>query len=232
MLIDYIIMPPDAVVPGEIPTITREGDTFFGNLESVTIRGKPMLLWGKCTGIYDAKGSIIASIQSILVSDQPSVKTIIGIYEEEQYIGGISSITVKLPGAGVAGAIAGAIGSTTGGYGVYATDQRVFIIHNKDLDATNPNGVQFGAFILDELFGTTVDTQPRSIEQLTKERVYEIWRKDIVTIEMKKPLLFAGHITIRTRGGDMVRLYIDHKKAFIHLDQILKMFYPEILRIE
>lgn len=232
MLIDYIIMPPDAVIPGEIPTITREGDTFFGNLESVTIRGKPMLFWGKCTGIYDAKGTIIASIQSILVSEQPSAKTIIGIYEEEQYIGGISSITVKLPGSGVAGAIAGAIGSTTGGYGVYATDQRLFIIHNKNLDATYPHGVQFGAFILDELFGNTVDTSQRSIEQLEKDRVYEIWRKDIITIEMKKPLLFAGHITIRTRLGDSVRLYIDHKKAFIHLDQILKMFYPEILRIE
>jgi len=232
MLIDYLVMPPDASIPGELPTITREGDTFFGSLESVTIQDKPMLIWGKCTGIYDAKGVIIASIQSILVSEQPSVNSIIGIYEEEQYIGGISSITVKLPEPGMAGAIAGAIGSTTGGYGVYATDQRLFIIHNKDLDATNPNGVQFGAFILDELFGTTVDTSPRSIEDLAKEKVCELWRKDIVTIEMKKPLLFAGHVTFRTRSGESVRIYIDHKKAFLHLDQLLKMFYPEILRIE
>lgn len=191
-----------------------------------------MLIWGKCTGIYDAKGIIIASIQSILVSEQPSVNSIIGIYEEEQYIGGISSITVKLPEPGMAGVIAGAIGSTTGGYGVYATDQRLFVIHNKDLDATNPHGVQFGAFILDELFGTTVDTSPRSIEDLAKEKVCELWRKDIITIEMKKPLLFAGHVTFRTRSGESIRIYIDHKKAFLHLDQLLKMFYPEILRIE
>lgn len=232
MLIDYIIMPPDSVIPGEIPSITREGDTFFGNLESVTIHGKPMLMWGKCTGIYDAKGAIIASIQSILVSEQPSMKTVIGIYEEEQYIGGLSSITVKLPGDGVTGAIAGAIGSSTGGYGVYATDQRLFIIHNKNLDATNPHGVQFGTFILDELFGTTVDMTPWSIPELEKEKVYEILRKDIVTIEMKKPLLFAGHITFRTRKGENIRIFIDHKKAFIHLDQLIRMFYPEILRIE
>lgn len=232
MLIDYIVMPPDAIIPGELPSVTREGDTFFGTLESVTIRQKPMLLLGKCTGIYDSKGAIIASIQSILASEQPSMKTVIGIYEEEQYIGGISSITVKLPGAGVAGTIAGAIGSTTGGYGVYATDQRLFIIHNKDLDATSPHGIQFGAFILDELFGTTVDTRSRSIEDLKQEKVYEIWRKDIVTIEMKRPLLFAGHITFRTRSGESYRLYIDHKKAFIHLEQLLKLFYPEILRIE
>jgi PAS domain S-box-containing protein len=232
MLIDYLVMPPDAKIPGNLPTITREGDTFFGSLESVTIRGKPMLLLGKCTGIYDSRGSIIASIQSILVSEQPSLNSIIGIYEEEQYIGGLSSITVKLPGSGVTGAIAGAIGSTTGGYGVYATDQRLFIIHNKKLDATNPNGVQFGAFILDELFGTTVDTTPRSIEELAKEPVYELARKDIITIEMKKPLLFAGYINFRTRSGESIRIYIDHKKAFMHLDQLLRMFYPEILRIE
>jgi PAS domain S-box-containing protein len=232
MLIDYIIMPPDTMVPGEVPSITREGDTYIGSLESVTIREKPMLLWGKGTGIYDPKGAIIGSIQSILVSEQPSMKAIMGIYEEETYIGGISSITVKVPGDGVAGAIAGAIGSSTGGYGVYATDQRIFIIHNRELDAEHPHGLQFGAFIMDELFGTTVDTSPRSIPELEKEKVIEIWRKDIVTIEMKKPLLFAGYISFRIRSGESFRVYIDHKMAFIHLDQLLRLFFPEILRIE
>ncbi len=232
MLIDYIIMPPDSPIPQELPAITREGDTFIGSLENVTIHDKPTLMWGKCTGIYDTKGVVIGSVQSILVSEQPSVKTIMGIYEEEAYIGGISSITVKIPGKGVAGAIAGAIGSTTGGFGMYATDQRIFIIHNKDLDATRSDGVQFSAFVMDELFGTTVDTSPRSIEELTKEKVFEIWRKDIVTIEMKKPLLFAGYISFRTRSGEAFRIYIDHKKAFIHVDQLLRMFYPEILRVE
>jgi PAS domain S-box-containing protein len=232
MLIDYIIMPPDTTSPGELPAITREGDTFIGSLESVTIRDKSMLLLGKGTGIYDPKGAIIGSIQSILVSEQPSMKAIMGIYEEETYIGGISSITVKVPGDGVAGAIAGAIGSSTGGYGVYATDQRLFIIHNHELDAEHPHGVQFGAFIMDELFGTTVDTRPRSIPELEKDKVFEIWRKDIVTIEMKKPLLFAGHISFKTRSRESFRVYIDHKMAFIHLDQLLRLFFPEILRIE
>ncbi|MGB7787484.1 PAS domain S-box protein [Methanoregula sp.] len=232
MLIDYIIMPPDTPIAGDVPAITREGDTYIGSLESVTIHGKSMLLWGKGTGIYDPKGAIIGSIQSILVSEQPSMKAIMGIYEEETYIGGISSITVKVPGEGVAGAIAGAIGSSTGGYGVYATDQRLFIIHNPKLNAEHPDGVQFGAFIRDELFGTTVDTRSRSIQELEKEKVIEIWRKDIVTIEMKKPLLFAGYISFKTRSGESFRVYIDHKMAFIHLDQLLRLFFPEILRIE
>jgi PAS domain S-box-containing protein len=232
MLIDYIIMPPDTQLHGELPAITREGDTFFGTLESVTIRGKPMLIWGKGTGVYDAKGAAIAAIQSILYSEQPSISTIIKKFEEEQYLGGLSSITVKVPGEGVVGAIAGALGSTTGGYGIYATDQRIFVIHNPELDATQTKQMQFGEFLMEELFGTTVDTNPRSIEELSSLKVFEVARKDIITIEMKKPLLFAGYITFKTRSGEAFRVYTDHKKAYIHLEQLLKLYYPEILRIE
>jgi PAS domain S-box-containing protein len=232
MLIDYIIMPPDTQIHGDLPAITREEDTFIGNLESVTIRGKSMLIWGKGTGIYDSKGVPIAAIQSILYSEQPNINTIINRFEEEQYLGGLSSITVKVPGEGVMGAIAGALGSTTGGYGIYATDQRIFVIHNPELDAIQTKEMQFGEFIVDELFGTTVDTHPRSIDELSNLKVFEVARKDITTIEMKKPLLFAGHITFRMRNNEIFRVYTDHKKAYIHLEQLLKLFYPEILRLE
>lgn len=232
MLIDYIVMPPDTPVSGEIPAITRDGDTFIGDLESVTIGEKPMIMWGKGTGIYDHQGLIIAAIQSILVSDPPTIKTILGLFEREKYIGGISSITVKLARGGMGGSIAGAIGSTTGGYGVYATDQRLFIIHNPELDATRSDGVSFGSFIIDELFGTTVDKRPRMIEELEARKVIEIWRRDITSIEMKKPMLLAGYIIFKTRTGEAFRIYIDHNKAFTHIDQLLSLFYPEILRLE
>ncbi|MDP3564764.1 MAG: hypothetical protein Q8R70_09775, partial [Methanoregula sp.] len=232
MLIDYIVMPPDALVSGEIPSITRDGDTYIGDLENVTIHGKPIVMWGKGTGIYDAQGFTIAAIQSILVSEPPTIKTILGVFEQEKYIGGISSIIVKLGGAGMSGTIAGAIGSSTGGYGVYATDQRLFVIHNPELDATRSDGISFGSFIIDELFGTTVDIRPRRIEELEHHKVIEIWRRDITSIEMKKPMLLAGHIIFKTRTGEAFRIYIDHKKAFTHIDQLLMLFYPEILRIE
>ena len=232
MLIDFIIMPPDTPVQGDLPAITREGDTFIGTLESVTIRGKSMLIWGKGTGIYDSTGAVIAAIQSILYSEQPNINTIINRFEEEQYLGGLSSITVKVPGEGVIGAIAGALGSTTGGYGIYATDERIFVIHNPELDASQTKEMQFGEFIIDELFGTTVDTNARSIEELTAMKIFEVARKDIITIEMKKPLLFAGYITFNIKSGEAFRVYTDHKKAFIHLEHLLKLYYPEILRIE
>ena len=174
----------------------------------------------------------MAAIQSILYSEQPSINTIINRFEEEQYLGGLSSITVKVPGDGVVGAIAGAIGSTTGGYGIYATDQRIFVIHNPELDASQTKQMQFGEFIMDELFGTTVDTNARSIEELLGMKIFEVARKDIITIEMKKPLLFAGYITFKVRNGEAFRVYTDHKKAYIHLEQLLKLYYPEILWIE
>ena len=49
---------------------------------------------------------------------------------------------------------------------------------------------------------------------------------------MKRPLLLAGYIIFKTRNGEAFRIYIDHKKAFIHIDQLLRLFYPDILRIE
>jgi len=232
MLIDYIVMPPDTSISGEIPAITRDGDTFIGDLESVTIGEKPMIMWGKGTGIYDSKGMTIAAVQSILVSEPPSIKTILGIFDQEKYIGGISSVTVKLGGTGIGGSVAGALGSTTGGYGIYATDQRLFVIHNPELDASRSDGISFSTFIIDELFGTTVDTRPRMIDELEERKVIEIWRRDITSIEMKKPLLLAGYISFSLRTGESFRIYIDHKKAFTHIDQLLRLFYPEINRIE
>ncbi|MEI7856862.1 MAG: PAS domain-containing protein [Methanomicrobiales archaeon] len=230
MLIDYIVMPPDALVTGEIPPVYWDGDTFIGDLENVTINNKPMVILGKGTGIYDAQGVTIAAIQSILVNEPPEVETIPGTQNSERYIGGISSITVKLGGEGMSGSIAGALGSATGGYGVYATDQRLFVVHNPELDATRSDGISFGTFIIDELFGTTVDTHPRHIEELESHKVIEISRQEIRSIEMKKPLLLAGYIIFRTITGEAFRIYIDHKKAFIHIDQLLGLFYPEIIR--
>ncbi len=232
MLIDYIVMPPDAQISDEIPAITRDGDTFIGDLENVTIREKPMVIWGKGTGIYDAQGSTVAAIQSILVNEPPTVKTLLGISDQEKYIGGISSIIVKLGSGGMSGSIAGALGSTTGGYGVYPTDRRLFVVHNPELDATRSDGISFGVFIIDELFGTTVDTRPRRIEDIESRKVIEIGRREITSIEMKRPLLLAGYIIFKTRNGEAFRIYIDHKKAFIHIDQLLRLFYPDILRIE
>jgi len=232
MLIDFICDQKGEEGLRKTLGITRDGDVFSSDLETVLMRGKTTNLWSKGAGIYDTEGSMVAAVQSILVSTEQLPAHGMTVPEEEVYIGGISSIILKVTGGGMGGAIAGAIGSAVGGYGVYATNRRLFVIHNPYLDPTRNDSIQFGTFILSELFGTDVDTRPRSLDELERHRVFEVWRKDITRIELKKPRILAGSLIISTVSGETFRVYIDHTKAFTHLDQLLRLFYPEVLRVE
>jgi CheY-like chemotaxis protein len=225
MLIDQIIAPPGTTVPG-LPAIKKVGDTFIGDVEHVKIKGRQMLLWGKGSPVYDAKGTLIAAIEAITVGEpQPGT-------EAEEYLGGISSITLKISGEGVSGAIAGAIGSSAGGFGVYATNRRMFVIRNPDLNPESGTGVQFGAFMMDELFGTTVDTRQRSIKDLELHRIFEAEKDAIDRIELKKPVLLSGYLTITMKDKSSFRIYIDHKKSYTHIEQLMKSFSPQNLKLE
>lgn len=223
MLIDYIISP--ASHPGT--GITKVGDTYIGDVEHIRIKGKPMLLWGKGSPVYGPKGSLIAAIEAITVGEPQK-----GAAGTEDYLGGISSITLKVSGEGLGGAIAGAIGSSSGGYGIYATSRRLFVIRNPDLSAESPQGVQFGTFMMDELFGTAVDTRQKNLDELEKLEIYSAEREDITRLELKKPVLLSGYLNITTRTGSQFRVYMDHKKAYSHIEQLMKSFAPEVLKIE
>lgn len=223
MLIDHIIRP----VAGAGTGIKKVGDTYIGDVEHIHIRGKPMLLWGKGSPVYNAKGALIAAIEAITVGEPQ--KTAAGL---EEYLGGISSITLKVSGEGLGGAIAGAIGSSTGGYGIYATSRRLFVIRTPDPGAGGEQGVQFGTLMMDELFGTTVDTRQRSIKELEEREIFMAEKEDIVKIELKKPVLLSGYLTISTVDRGSFRVYIDHKKSFAHIEQLMKSFSPENLKIE
>ena len=228
MLIDQIFLPPGSPAIASLPPIKKVGDTFIGEMEHVKIRGKPMLLWGKGSPVYDGKGTLIAAIEVITVGEPQAEET----GSAEKYLGGISSITLKVSGEGVGGAIAGAIGSSTGGYGVYATDQRVFVIRNPDLNAENSDGVQFSTFIMDELFGMSVDTKQKSIRELEKLKVFEASKKDIIKIGLKKPVLLSGSLTFTVDKAGSFRVYIDHKKSFTHIEQLMQTFCPEKILME
>jgi CheY-like chemotaxis protein len=232
MLIDYIVKTPHDLKLRKALGITHDGDVFKSDPDTVRLQGRTVHLWGKGAGIYDAEGSLIAAVQSFLVSTEPPAKRGRGQPEEETYIGGISSIILKVTDSGMGGAIAGAIGSAVGGYGVYVTDRRLFVIHNPFLDARRNDSINFGEFILGELFGTNVDTRPREMDELERHKVFEVWKKDITRMELKKPKLLAGSLNITTASGGKFRVYIDHAKAFNHLEQVLKVSYPDILEVE
>jgi len=232
MLIDYIVRSPHDLKLKKSLGITLDGDVFISAPETVRLQGKTVHLWSKGAGIYDADGSMIAAVQSIVVStDQPAKKGRSPVMEEV-YIGGISSIILKVTDPGMGGIIAGAIGSAVGGYGVYVTNQRLFVIHNPFLDARRNDSISFGEFILGELFGTNVDTRPRAMEELEQHKVFEVRRKEISRMELQRPNLLAGSLNITTDAGGKFRVYIDHAKAFNHLEQVLKLSYPEILEVD
>ncbi|RPI36083.1 MAG: response regulator, partial [Methanoregulaceae archaeon] len=198
MLIDYIAKTPHDLKLRKALGITHDGDVFLSEPQKVRLRGKTVQLWSKGAGIYDAEGSLIAAVQSILVRTEQPARKGRGQSNQETYIGGISSIILKVTDSGMGGAIAGAIGSAVGGYGVYVTDRRLFVIHNPDLDARRNDSITFGTFILGELFGTNVDTRPREIEELERHKVFEVWKKDITRMDLKRPKLLAGSLTIIT----------------------------------
>ncbi len=229
MLVDYIIKPENRIDPNLPGIIQQNGDTFLSKAETINLRGKPKLIGCRATAVRDSRGTVIAAVQSILVSEHHLAGTFGNLYEEEQYLGGVSSVILKVTGKGLAGAISGALGTAPGGYGVYATDQRLFVAHNPELYPTGNEG-EPGKSIVEELFGTDVDLGTRSIQELERMKIFEVWRQDIVSIEMKKPHLLAGFAIFQTRNGESFRIYIGHRKAFAHLEQLLMLSYPEILK--
>ncbi|HVP96280.1 response regulator [Methanoregula sp.] len=231
MLIDNVIRAPGSRTDRIIPPAQKVGDTYIGEKEHVAIRGRPMILQAKCSPLQDATGQVIAAIEAITVSEEEAQAP--GGARTEEYLGGISSLTLKTATEGVSGAIAGAIGSAMGGFGIYATSRRLFIIRNPDLDVSGPQGgVQFGTFIMDELFGTSSDTSQKTLGELESLRVFEADREDLAKIVLKKPVLLSGYLDIRKTDGTSFRMYIDHKKAYTYIENLLKMFAPDILSFE
>jgi PAS domain S-box-containing protein len=234
MLVDYVVISSDKRQSGKFPGIKRVGNTFIGEMEKVRIRNKPMCLWGKGTAVYDGKGALISAIETITVVEQQQETLKPGEPEKEIYIGGISSPTLKVAGGSASGAIAGLIPSPPRGYGIYATNKRLFVIQNPDFDLSKPKGMQYGPYVLDDLFGTrtTIDNRPKTIDTIEKLLVYEIEKQDLVTIELMNPVLLPGFLTLYNKTGESFRMFIDHKTAFLQIEHLIKSFYPEILRLE
>jgi len=222
MLIDHIIRPSKTSGAG----IKKIGDAYIGDMEHVVIKGKPLLLWGKGSPVFDANGTLIAAIEAVTIGEPPHSGP-----GKEEYLGGISSLSLKISGEGLGGAIAGAIGSSSGGYGVYVTDKRLIVIRDPDLDVETGQGVQFRTFMVEELFGSTVDIRQKSIADLEKLKIFEAEKHQITKIDLKKPVLLSGHLHIAIENGGSFRIYIDHKKTYGHIEQLMQSFLPEKLQI-
>ena len=146
----------------------------------------------------------------------------------EIYIGGISSPSLKRGSSKGGLDIAGSIGANLGGYGVYVTDRRLFIIKNQEHVYGHPMGPKFSGFIKEELFGGTVDSRAKAIDKL---ETIEIPKDEILMIELKKPMMLSGFIAFTTLNRENPRLFIDHKRVYDSLRVLMLKFYPERTRI-
>ena len=234
MLVDYVVISTDKRLSGKFPGIKRIGNTFIGEMEKVKIRDKPMFLWGRGTGVYDGKGGFMAAIETIEVVDQQYSTQHEEDSEKEIYLGGLSSPSIKVAGGSASEAITGLVPSPSRGYGIYATNKRLFIIQNPDGNSSNPTGMPYIPHVLDDLFGSrsSIDNRHKTIETIEKLLVYEIEKQDLITIELMHPVLLPGFLTLYNKTGESFRIFIDHKTAFLQLEQLIKSFHPEILRME
>jgi PAS domain S-box-containing protein len=234
MLVDYIVMSDHKNNSVKLSGIKQTGNSFIGEMETVKIRGKPMYLWGKGTALHDENGTLIAAIETITVVEKQESTICPGDSEKETYIGGLSSPTLKVTGESLRGVSAGGSSSSGRGYGIYATNRRLFVIQNPDFDLSKPKGLRYEPFGLDDLFGTkaTIDDRPRTIDSIEKLMIYEISKGDLKTIELMNPRLLPGFLTLYNKTGESFRMFIDHKTAFTQIEHLIKSFYPEILQLE
>ncbi len=150
----------------------------------------------------------------------------------ETYIGGLSSPSIKLSFSdGRSKDLAGAVGTNVGGYGIYATDRRIFILKNQKHVFGYPEGPAIGGFVYAELFGRTMDHSKRTIGDLEVYKEIEIEKKDLQQIFMKKPVLLAGYISFITSDGEITRLNIDHKNVYEPVRLLMLKFCPEKIQI-
>ena len=226
MLIDHMTRPDESDPDNSIPSGKKVGDTYIGEKEHVVIRGRPMILQGKCSPVQDAAGRRIAAIEAITVSEERDEKK---SEKAEEYLGGISSPTLRTADSDAGGGI----GSTAGGCGIYATSRRLFIIRNPDHGVSAPQaGARLGAFLGEGLFGMSSDTRQKSIGELEGLSVFSSEKGKIARAVLKKPVLLSGYLDLKKTDGTGLRVYIHHKKAYIYIENLLRMFCPEILSFE
>ena len=225
MLVDYIIR-PHLPRTDDTPPIVRNGDVYLMGTEQVILKNKPVLLTGKGTGITDANGVVIAAIQSVVISDPVTGAIPEGLFEEEQYIGGISSGVAVMS---VGSTVPGAIRSESWKYGLYATDQRLFVVENLE-KAKGSVPLPAMPFIVQKIFGSKADDRPRSLQELIRHKVFEIPRREIDSVRISPEGISVGCIVIAMKNGESFQLLIARKQALSHMDWIFRNFYPEVPR--
>jgi hypothetical protein len=149
--------------------------------------------------------------------------------EEEQYIGGFTSAHLKK--------------GLMSGYGIYATTRRI-------IGTKKRGGVLKGHFVAGLLGGKagtvkgtilrsafaqvfTKDENAKQIQDLEKNKDFDIYKENITQIEVKKPgAMHSGHVKIKPKQGKDIELSMRGREEFEHTVELMRAFFPEVLKVE
>ncbi|MEI8330750.1 MAG: hypothetical protein WCF90_03735 [Methanomicrobiales archaeon] len=67
--------------------------------------------------------------------------------------------------------------------------------------------------MMDELFGTTVEIHPKTIQELEQYKIFGSDKNELPAITLKKPVLLPVYLTISSGKAPVFRACIDHKKS-------------------
>lgn len=149
--------------------------------------------------------------------------------EEEQYIGGMTSANMKK--------------GVMSGYGIYATDRRIIGTKKrkgvlKGFLVAGVLGGKAGTVKGDILRGAfaqafTKDESAKQIQDLEKNKDFDIYKENIAEIEIKKPgTMHGGHIKVRPKQGKQIEISMRGREEFGHMVDLMKAFFPEALKVE
>lgn len=94
------------------------------------------------------------------------------------------------------------------------------------------SGAFISSIVAQEL---SLDQKSRLISELEGRKDFEVRKEDVVELELKKPgfLRGMGHILIRTRSGEELKIYmnVDAKEEYEILLELMRIFKPDALRL-
>ncbi len=119
------------------------------------------------------------------------------------------------------------------GYGVYATTRRIIGVALTSTPARQLLGGALAGFVQGQLMPKlSRDDSNRVIEELDQKKEFALHKDEISQIEIKKPgLLSTGRMTITSKGGEKTHISLQYRVAFERLRDLMKAFYPEVLRL-
>nr|MDO8132958.1 hypothetical protein [Candidatus Njordarchaeum guaymaensis] len=149
--------------------------------------------------------------------------------EEEQYLGGFTSANLKK--------------GIMSGYGIYATNRRIIGTKKrggvlKGFLVASALGGKAGTIKGDILRGAfaqafTKDESAKQIQDLEKNKDFDIYRDNIAQIEIKKPgTMRGGHIKIKPKQGKDIEVSMRGREEYGHMVDLMRAFLPEALKVE